>query len=263
MNKDDLDHLKNWFSDYCKSFYSSDDNDQKNIILKEEHTHHVCKNILEITKDLHLDENRSMLAETAGLFHDIGRFPQYAKYRTFRDSISTNHGALGAQTLVDEKVLCILPEDDQEAIIQTVKFHNAYLLPHIENTDTLFYLKLVRDADKLDIWRLFYKYYIAPTADRPSAVGLGLSDLPEYSGTVMSCIFNKQLAKLSDLRTLNDFKLLKLTWVFDLNFLTTIRALADRNYIDQILSTLPQTAEILKAGEFLKDHLKQKLEAKN
>lgn len=103
MTRDDVTFFKKWFSDYCRSFYSSDIEDQKNISLKEEHTFHVCKNMIEITQGLSLKENQTMLAEAIALFHDIGRFPQYAKYRTFRDSISVNHGMLGTQTLIEKR----------------------------------------------------------------------------------------------------------------------------------------------------------------
>ena len=103
MTRNDLNFFKKWFSDYCKSFYSSDIEDQKNIYLKEQHTFNVCKNIIEIAKGLSLSNDQIILAETVALFHDIGRFPQYAKYKTFRDSISVNHGLLGAQTLLGKK----------------------------------------------------------------------------------------------------------------------------------------------------------------
>jgi len=45
MTQDDSTFFRKWFSDYCRSFYSSDIEDQKNIALKEEHTSRVCENI--------------------------------------------------------------------------------------------------------------------------------------------------------------------------------------------------------------------------
>ena len=38
-----------------------------------------------------------------GLLHDIARFEQYTKYKTFRDSISIDHGDLGVEILFEEK----------------------------------------------------------------------------------------------------------------------------------------------------------------
>ncbi|MDI6889761.1 MAG: HD domain-containing protein [Thermodesulfovibrionales bacterium] len=259
MTRDDLFFFKNWFSDYCKSFYSSNMGDQKNIYLKEEHTLNVCKNTIEIARELSLGNNDMMLAETVALFHDIGRFPQYAKYRTFRDSISVNHGLLGAQTLLEEKTLQNLSDNEQELVIQAVRFHNAFSIPKIEKKDIIFFIRLIRDADKLDIWRVFIEYYESPEEERASAVGLGLSDTTDYSEDVLSCIHRGRMAYLSKVKTLNDFKLMQLSWIYDLNFRTSFRLLLERGYIDRITSKLPQSDDIKKASSTLKEFVKLRL----
>ncbi|MEW6213658.1 MAG: HD domain-containing protein [Nitrospirota bacterium] len=259
MKQDDLIFFKKWFSDYCKSFYSSDIEYQKNIYLKEQHTFNVCKNIIEIAKGLSLNDDRLILAETVALFHDTGRFPQYARYRTFRDSISVNHGLLGAQTLLEEKILQNLPDDEQELIIKAVKFHNAFSIPNIQEHDTVFFLKLIRDADKLDVWRVFIEYYEGPEENRASAVGLGLPDMPEYSKDVLSCLYKKQIVSLSKIKTLNDFKLLQLSWIYDLNFKPSLRLLLEGDCIDRITAKLPQTEGIREASLFLKEFVRQRL----
>lgn len=259
MKQDDLIFFKKWFSDYCKSFYSSDIEDQKNIHLKEQHTFNVCRNIIEIAKGLSLGNDQIMLAEAVALFHDIGRFPQYAKYKTFKDSISVNHGLLGAQTLIEEKILEKLPDVEQELIVQSVKFHNAFSIPKIEKKDIVFFIKLIRDADKLDIWRVFIEYYEGPEENRASAVGLGLPDMPEYSEDVLSYLFKKHIVSISKIKTLNDFKLLQLSWIYDMNFKPSVRFLLERDYIDRITARLPQTEEIRKASFFLKEFVCQRL----
>lgn len=259
MTPSDLDSLKRWFSGYCKTFYSSNEEDQQNILLKEVHSYNVCRNIVRIAEEESLSSNEILLAETVGLFHDVGRFRQYAKYRTFRDSISVNHGLLGSEILLGEKVLKDLPESEQELIMQAVKFHNAFSIPDIENAETMLFLKLIRDADKLDIWRVFFDYYGTPVKDRPSAVGLGFPDIPEYSKEVLSLVFKKQLIPLSMLKTLNDFKLTKLSWIYDLNFSAALRVVVENDYIDRISSTLPQTEEIRKVVEFLHGHVMERL----
>ena len=259
MTQDDLIFFKKWFSDYCKSFYSSNIEDQKNIYLKEQHTFNVCKNILEIVRELSLSENDIILAETVALFHDIGRFLQYAKYKTFRDSISVNHGLLGAQILFEEKILNNLSDNEQALIIQAVKFHNAFSLPKAEKEDIIFFIKLIRDADKLDIWRVFIEYYECPEEDRASAVGLGLPDTSEYSEDIISCLYKKQIVSISKVNTLNDFKLLQLSWIYDLNFRTALKLLIEREYIDRVTATLLQTEEIYKVSLFLKECVRQRL----
>ncbi len=93
----ELNGLKRWFTGYCGSFYSLNGEDQQNISIKEEHTRNVCGNIVQIAQGLSLDGTGIALAEAIALYHDIGRFPQYQKFKTFKDSISVNHAALGAE----------------------------------------------------------------------------------------------------------------------------------------------------------------------
>src|SRR5208282_5430916 len=145
-------------------------------------------------------------------------------------------------------ILNDLPAREQEIIITAVKFHNAFKIPDLACRDAIIFLKLVRDADKLDIWRIFFEYYSKDsTKDMPSAVGLGFPDTPEYSREVLDCIFNKKLVALSMLKTLNDFKLTKLSWVYDLNFRSSLRMAVEDNYIDGVTAALPRTGEIRKA----------------
>jgi len=103
---------------------------------------HVCKNMVQIAQGLSLKEDQKLIVETVTLFHDIGRFPQYAKYKTFRDNISVNHGVLGAETLIEKNILEKLAGEEQEIIIQAVKFHNAFSIPKKEKEDIIFFIKL-------------------------------------------------------------------------------------------------------------------------
>ncbi|MEW6585529.1 MAG: HD domain-containing protein [Nitrospirota bacterium] len=259
VKQEDLEYFKRWFSDFCKSFYTPNAEDQKNILLKEEHTFNVCDNMDKIAGGLSLDEGQRLVAETVALYHDVGRFPQYAAYKTFRDSISVNHGILGAETLIEKKVLADLPPSEREIVIQSVKFHNAFSVPRNEPEEIAFYIRLVRDADKLDIWRVFLEYYESPAESKASAVGLGLPDVPDCSKDVLPIIYERRVVPLSMLKTLNDFRLLQLSWIFDMNFRPSFLLLEERDYINRILSHLPQTEEIRKAGEYLKEYVKQKV----
>lgn len=141
MNNEDFIYFKDWFSAFCKSFYLDDDNEQKNIALKETHTHRVCDNIVTVAQGESLDAGRMLIAETVALFHDIGRFPQYARYKTFRDSISVNHGLLGSTILKEQKILERLPEQEQNVIIDAVKLHNAFAIADIADAETLLFFK--------------------------------------------------------------------------------------------------------------------------
>ncbi len=260
MTERDLGFLQSWFSRYCRSFYPGNEEDRKNLLLKEDHTRHVCENIRYIVKDMSLKNTEKMMAETIALFHDIGRFPQYAEYKTFRDSISVNHATLGTEVLSREGVLGTLPENEQRIILRAIKFHNAYAVPDIRDNDTLLFLKLIRDADKLDIWRVFIEYLALPEKDRASAAGLGLPHIPEYSENVLSCVFERRVASLSSVRTFNDFILMQLSWVYDLNFRTSFILLRERSYLKKLISTLPSTEAIGKLSLFLEEYVREHIQ---
>jgi hypothetical protein len=259
MTMDESVFFKRWFTDYVESFYSPNKEDQKNIFLKEKHTFEVCKNMMQISGELRLSNKDLMLSEVIALFHDIGRFPQYAKYKTFRDRKSINHGFLGAQTLIEKNILQDLSDKEQELIIKAVRFHNAFSIPKVEGEDTIFFIKLIKDADKLDIWRVFLEYYDAPEEERASAVGLGLQDITGYSEEILLGILRGQMVSLSQLKSLNDFKLMQLSWIYDLHYKPSFRLLTERAYIDKIICHLPEDEGIQKASAVLKKYVIERL----
>jgi hypothetical protein len=258
MDQNELRHLKSWFSGYCASFSLPDAEDQRNLKLKEDHTRKVCENMQQITRDLSLGGGETALAETIALFHDVGRFPQYQEYRTFRDSISVNHAALGTKVLLENKVLKNIPRREQKIVIDAVTLHNVFVLPEGLDEDTLLYARLIRDSDKLDIWRVFTEYYELPEDKRWTAAGLGLPDTPDYSPDILPHLHKKEMFLLSKLKTLNDFKLLQIVWIFDLNFTISFRMLAERDYLNKIAAALPATDEIKKAVDVVREFVDRK-----
>lgn len=117
---------------------------------------------------------------------------------------------------------------------------------------------MIRDADKLDIWRIFATYYEKDPSERESFAGLGLPDIPEYSAHVLACLAEKRLSRLSDLRTLNDFGILQLTWVYDLNYPISVRLASERGHIERIISFLPQTKDVSDAVYSLREYMKNR-----
>ena len=263
MDPRELDSLRQWFSEYCRSFYTNDPADQRNITLKEEHTANVCENMDEIAGSLGLLPERVALAGAVALFHDLGRFPQYRRYRTFRDSVSTNHAALGAAVLIEKNVLARLDSRERDIVVRSVALHNVFSLPDGIDADTRLFTTMVRDADKLDIWRVFIEYYETPEEDRPAAAALGLPDAPGYSPEVLAALLRGEMVDLSVLATLNDFRLLQLAWIFDLNFPRSFELLRGRAIIDRLASYLPADPEIKRAVSAVRAYGEGKLERRS
>ena len=249
MNRDHVKYFQSWFNDYVSNFYSKGQ-DQENdwaIKLKEEHSWKVREEIIKISQRLQLSKDDIVIAEVLGLFHDIGRFYQYQKYKTFRDDLSEDHAKIGARIVTNSHLLEDLTEVEKNVITKGILYHNIHTLPEDTDPHCLFFCKLLRDADKLDIWRVIINYYFRKqNRNHNPVLELGLPDTPGYSDTVLNDLYSGQTSSSKTINNLNDFKLLQIGWVYDINFYPAFQEIKKRNYIEKIASTLPETQELKK-----------------
>jgi len=237
-------NLNVWFSSYVQTFKFGNQELLQNVILKEEHTRRVCQEILQIGKQLDLNDDELRLAEITALLHDVGRFEQYARYNTFVDKKSENHAELGIKILRKSGVINQLDLLTRNLIYRTIRYHNRASLPQHETEKCLFFTKLLRDADKLDIWKVVTDYYHRKDGGRNGALELDLPDTPGISDRVYQDLINKRIVNVYNIKNLNDFKLLQLGWVFDINFKPTLRSVKSRRYLEMIRDVLPNTEKI-------------------
>lgn len=259
ITESDLNDLREWFSLYVQSFYSSDPVIQQALELKEKHSLRVCNEILNIGKELDLSRNNLRLAEVMALFHDIGRFEQFTHYQTFVDKKSENHGELGVKVLHREKTLAALDEDTQELILKAISYHNCLSIPEDESHICIFFSKLLRDADKLDIYYLVSTYYHSDESQRSAAIELDLPDTPEVSADIMTSLIEGKMISMRQLQSLNDFKLLQMSWVYDINCKPAFQVIYDRDYLRKIRDTLPASEGIDQIYAKLMSYLKEKI----
>jgi len=150
-------------------------------------------------------------------------------------------------------------KDEKHLITKAIAYHNAAALPNVKDEKELFYMRLLRDADKLDIWKVVIDYYHERDNFQSSAIELNLPDDPIWSGKIIEAVMNKKIARLEDMKTLNDFKLLQISWVFDLNFAPSFKVVKKRKYLHLIEATLPQSPDIAgavaMAHSYVKSHL--------
>lgn len=159
MNNDTVSGFHHWFVGYVKSFQSPDPAIQYGFSIKKEHSLRVCKEILNLGSLLGLHSEELRIAETAALFHDIGRFEQYKGYGTFADSKSENHAELSIKILREKCVLDKLERIPRDLIIKSILYHNRIVLPEAQDDTVIFFSRLLRDADKLDIFRVVIENY--------------------------------------------------------------------------------------------------------
>lgn len=242
MLQSDFDQIAAWFSRYVEGYLDLDPEGLKNIRLKQEHTFRVAEIMGLLAAGEGLSPEETHLACCIAILHDVGRFPQYRRWRTFRDSQSDNHARLSLEVIREQQVLKQLAPDEQLIVEEAVRFHNLLTLPAQFSSPTDRYIRLIRDADKLDIWRVFGEYFSQPPAQRASAAGLGLPDRPdEVSADCLRALAAGEVVRLDTTRVLNDFVLLQISWAYDLHFTTSFRMLRQRGYLCRLASLLPPT----------------------
>jgi hypothetical protein len=116
---------------------------------------------------------------------------------------------------------------------------------------------LIWDVDKLDILKLVSEDYEKEEKFRNPVLEFNVPDTPGFSENVVTDILNNRMAKLADARNQNDVKLLRLSWIFDLNFPATLALLKQRGYLDTILSSMTETEEM----QTIRKHLENCLNA--
>lgn len=239
-----IEDMKAWFNNYVATFTSENHELQSNFDLKKKHTALVCAEIVGLGQQLGLDAEQLRLAEIMALFHDLGRFEQYARYGTFADSRSVDHAQLGVQILRDKKVLADLEKGMRDLVLRAIAWHNRASLPTEADATSLFYTRLLRDADKLDIWRVVTDYYRQDNPASNEALEMGLPDTPAVSDVVAADLLAGRIVDIRQVQNLNDLKLLQVGWVYDLNFPPSFRRLRDKGYLDIIRASLPATEPV-------------------
>ena len=260
MDQQFVDNLKAWFTEYVSGFYGDDEYVNANIKLKEDHTHRTCAEMLHLAAELGLDPSKTSIAEAVALLHDIGRFEQFAQYRTYHDPRSTDHCALGAEVLARTGVLGSLDTDESSSIETAVRYHGCRLVPADLTGDPLLFTQMVRDIDKIDIFQIMTDNYGVYKKD-PAAfmLEIELPDTPEYSQHVIDALLAEHPIAYSELRTLNDMMLCQLGWVYDVNFPATFRRINERRYLEQILGFLPATADIEKVARKVLTYVQKRI----
>ena len=136
--------------------------------IKIEHSQIVRNLSANIAKNLKLPDKDVNLAEIIGLCHDLGRFRQAINFGTMDDRITGSHGEMSADIFLHDtpNEAAVQPKADnfdvnenislsvnKNVVADALRYHNHFCLPNSLNERSLFFLKLIRDADKLDIFR--------------------------------------------------------------------------------------------------------------
>lgn len=242
------------FASYARGFYTGEPEHDALLDLKAEHSRNVFRHAHDMSLEAGIFAASAPLGRAlllAGLYHDLGRFPQYAQYRTFSDPQSVNHAHLSVREV---KRLGFLGQEDDHvrgAALAAIAMHNRFAMPAADK-DALLVGNALRDADKLDIMRIMADHLTGALPD--AVVVLHAAPSQRVTPAVLEAVLARRLASYADLVTTTDFALLVCGWLYDLNFPWSRRAAVAGGYLGALFASLPRTRELAPFREqFSKD----------
>lgn len=244
----DYIHAKEAFEAYVSQFDMSD----SKIHLKWLHTYGVVDCAIRIAEAEKLSEEDKKLAKLIALLHDIGRFEQIKQFNSFSDQ-NVSHASIAVEYLFKEGHIRNFIEDSQyDAIIEkAIKQHSQLKLDDNNNKRELLHAKLIRDADKLDNFR------VKNTEDIETMFDISMEELSQEKLTdrIYDQILCSQIIVLKDRKTHMDIWATWIAFIFDLNFRSSFQYLLETDYvsknIDRIEYKNPNTK---KKMELIKQH---------
>lgn len=245
MEQADLQKMYDWYKEYARSFYTEDQDIQEHIIMKEDHTLRVTAYCRQLAEHLALSAADRLLAELIGLCHDVGRFKQYSLYRTFNDQRSVNHALLSLEELAKLDLPGTLAPEEAECFSFAIANHNALNIPAEATDRQKLHAAIIRDTDKLDIY-----YVLTPFLTK--------SPMEKLSTVFLDDLRYGRQSDYRNMKTPDDHKLVRLNWIYDVNFSWTMQQISTKGHIRDIFSHLPATPEIIEISRRLQDYMTEK-----
>ena len=198
--------------------------------LKRIHTAFVVKNAEAIAEGEGFDAETREAALAAALLHDTGRYEQLKVYNTFRDADSVDH-AVFSHDIVKEKGW-LDGDTHRDAILAAVLYHNRREIPEGLDALTAACSHTVRDADKLDIFRVLEDQVTHTDWRADSRAFWNLRTDAAPNPAVVSNIEKDLPVAYQDIKSLADFVLIQVGWmVSGLHFATTRRLCRERGHL--------------------------------
>ena len=248
------------FSEYVKPY----DITNPKIEIKIKHTYRTVEVAKRIAEDLKLNEEQILLAELIALLHDIGRFEQVRIYNTFKDRDSIDHADLGVKILFEDGAIRNFIEDTKydDIIYKAVKNHNKFKIEEGLDEETLLQCKIVRDADKTDIFGIF-----VDDIEKDKNILYNYEEVAKQRVTpeIMKKFEHYEQADRHDFKNEVDDYINIISFIFDYNFLTGLKIVKDNKYIERTMKpicicedTKEQTEKIIKiANTYINERIEK------
>lgn len=226
-------NIEEVFRQYTARFAGADGVLDELSELKLEHTVRVVADAELIMRAAGWTDAQCEEGCAAAWLHDIGRFEQLKRFGTFRDRDSVDHAALSVEVIEAEHILDAYAPDARARIIEAVRLHNRRELPEGLDIPTAVLAHLVRDADKLDIFRILDEQVESKVLlDNPSIFW----DLPVHgciSPRVAESVLRGEPVEYGWIESLSDFILIQVGWVINgLHYPETRRLVRERGVVN-------------------------------
>ena len=242
----DIEKLKLKFKEHV---YKYDINDNA-IIRKFYHSYRVMDLCMLLAKYNNFSYENTEIAMLVGLLHDYARFEQWTKYKTYSDLKSVDHGSLAVERLFDNKeILDYCDQTDYyDEIYDAIKYHNKISIPDALSLHNKLLCKIVRDADKLDIFYLF-----GINSD------LQKEDNSDIDEDVKNHFYNNESINREIIKSKNDEIILNLAMVFDLNFKYSLEYLKKYNLLDKMFQNIKDKNKFKPYFDYVKKYIDERI----
>jgi hypothetical protein len=185
---------------------------------------------------LGLDSNQKALAGLIALLHDIGRFNQWMQYESFADHKTVDHAKLSSDILFKGGLIRNFIEDNQydDIIKIAIEQHNKYKVDENIDEHILLYVHLIRDADKLDNFRVKEEESIETLLLAPC----DQVEKDHISQKIYDDFVNHKLIYAPDRKTRLDIWLSYIAFIYDLHFAASFNYIKINDYINRSFNRL-------------------------
>ncbi|MCI5649914.1 MAG: HD domain-containing protein [Fusicatenibacter sp.] len=231
----DLQKAKEAFDVYTSAY----DPSIPEIRLKLVHTYEVVSCMETLCARMQLSREDSDLACLIALLHDIGRFEQWIRYQSFVDYETVDHAQFSSDLLFrDGLIRRFLDTQRYDTILAAaIEQHNKYQVAPGYDERTLLFIYLIRDADKLDNYRVKEEESIETL--------LGVSAKEANCSTISPAVYDQmdrqELIYSPNRETPLDVWLSYGAYTFDLHFPESLQYLKENHWIERIFGRLSPT----------------------
>ena len=228
-----LEYLKKSYDAYVDTFRGADGRLPEMMQLKRTHTAFVVRNAEEIAKGEGFGDQEREASLAAALLHDTGRYEQLRRYDTFRDSDSVDHAVFSHDIVKEKGWLAAAGPEFADAVLKAVLYHNRRDLPDGMDRLAEVAAHTVRDADKLDIFRVLEDQVAHTDWRGDSRAFWNLSVSAPPNPEVVDCIEKGRPVDYQSIKSLSDFVLIQVGWmVSGLRFATSRRLCRERGHLE-------------------------------